>query len=272
MKIEISSGNIWYNFHHAKRICDNLGVQFTLYCKSFYEEYLDFIDCTKWTNSKENTRCYKLYEYEYSKFDSSLHISGKTLEKVIGLTDHSVFIPLAHLEEREGVTIDEAINLINYCERNKIQVDGFVLNYGCVDSKLPTFNELNDYLDKIKYIFGDQMKISIGGSYFLSWTNMPEAVSELRIGEFILNGKIPYVNKQIGKIGVKAKYRILSQNKDQILIEAGYSNLAFDTIFEGLKIKSINTEYTILEKLDKRMLFGEYVDARLSYKNMSMVL
>ncbi len=125
-------------------------------------------------------------------------------------------------DQREGVTMDEAIDAIRYAaglENGYFSLRGFAAHYGCLAGRLPR-NEDMEFLAGLAQaaegVIGRKLDhVSIGGSDILEWlgdAKLPPQITELRLGAALLNGNMPVAEPQPALLhGV---------HKDALLLEA----------------------------------------------------
>lgn len=269
MKIYYDNSTLQENYAKVKEVVEFTDKRLALVSKKFYQKYFEQFDCEKWTHSETGQRCYNLTFKNYSRFTDSQHIDRKTIKSA-----NRVWTPLITLEKREGITLGDAMVIQNECERQGIEFRGVTLNYGCGNDDLPDWMNLSMLCKLIHNSLG-KVEISVGGSLFLhsSFLNaIPEEVTEIRIGEAILCGSIPYSEERIGKNPFALEFDVIFDFGDRILIDAGRHNLTMDSHFIGFEIISINSEYAVLLRVGRQAHVGTKLLCTPSYNNLCLIL
>lgn len=134
------------------------------------------------------------------------------------------YIPIDTYDGREGLPVYEAKLLAEAIHEffgNKTLVTGMVTN-GCInDLHLKTKEEWNDLWSA----FGNHLTgLSVGGSYWLDKVkDLPEFVTDVRIGRFMLFGYIPYSNKEYGRNCMVIEGNVLGVNlrQQKVMVDIG---------------------------------------------------
>lgn len=189
----------------------------------------------------------------------------------MGISDF--FIPINACDDREGLSLYET---------NKLgkEILGFgavhgVITSGCMNERKPSIERLVEIWEKEKGVLAD---ISLGGSFWLGQdVSLPEFVSEIRIGEYMLFGTIPY-NAQIEKLGqngviLETKVIGVYPERGHILLDCGYSMADMEKckcLNPNLRYIDSSSEYTIMDANSKSSDFcnGDIVKFVPNYKSL----
>lgn len=275
MKLIIDTKAIEYNIRKAKTLCH---ADISLMFKDFYDYMFPYV------NTSLAKSCYGLNlkgSICYS-INKATPINKGAL--VISLLDakrcieecniKELYIPVNARDNREGLSIQDAINLSKKIKDIEDVPLTVMITSGCLNEKHPTREELDEIWSYTKKEF---KSISLGGSYWLGKdAPLPEYVSELRIGEYMLFGTIPYNNEFVkkGKLGIIVNTEVIGvyPERKQILLDCGYSMADMDKSVccdSRLKYIDSSSEYTIMHT-DTPNCFrlGDIVDFIPNYKSL----
>lgn len=284
VKVKTDKNALEENYYKALLLAGQLRVRLSLYAKEFYEELFTStlpVGNNDWTFSAINkSRSYYIGDSAGVKiadgFTAGLHITEKELEQIKDGSDYGVWVPLSLGESREGVDVFDALRIQRYCKARKLNFAGVVMNFGCDNDFIPSSHLLSHMVESIHTVLGE-VGISIGGGLFLGYEKLPEGISEIRVGEFILTGNSTYTGQKEesslkGEQVFTVEYPVLAEFKDRLLINAGTKTLTADSFFDGFTIQSVNTEYTVLKKNKPHSYNAGVVTCRPSYKTLTLLL
>ena len=129
-----------------------------------------------------------------------------------------------------------------------------MITSGCLNDRHPSISRLYDIWDSLKRCIES---ISLGGSFWLGQDDkLPNFISDVRIGEYMLFGTIPYCNdkNKRGFNGIELQTKIIGiyPDRDQLILDCGYSiadidKCKIDSYHFNLKYVDSSSEYTIME-------------------------
>lgn len=271
MKVVINTSAIERNIAKAQSL---VNVPISLMFKDFYEHVYSHI-----TNKDTNIFGLHLYNsicYSINKADNNnsgaLIVNEDDYRRCFQLGIKNFCIPINAKDDREGLCINEAVCLARHIDKS-CSVFGLITS-GCINDKSPTIYELGEIYDKIRdYI----PRISLGGSYYLSKGHLPYFISDVRIGEYMLFGTIPYDNckSRLGKNGITLETKVIETFTDrkQILIDCGYSSANIDKckFLHDYDLSYVNSssEYSIFQIGDNDDIFvGDTISFIPDYKSL----
>lgn len=274
MRVEIDTRAIRRNIEKAKTIANR---PISLMFKDFYEDIYSHIGdtgCKIFSKNLKGSVCYSLFN---SKVEHSGCFVTKDSDFMVSLCSCNInefYIPINANDNREGLCLKDAVELCEYIKcRNEYDVKLYgVITSGCLNENHPSIGELESiWCALYPYMEG----LSIGGSFWLAKHNLPDYVSDIRIGEYMLFGTIPYDSnkKLLGHSAIKIKARVIGvyPERNQIIVDCGYSlaDVKDCTVHhQGLKYIDSSSEYTIFELDGCEMNIGEEVEITPNYKSL----
>lgn len=252
MKVVIYTENIIENIKRAESF---VNVPISLMFKDFYEDI-----CKHVTNVAKN----KIFGLHLK--DSICYSVGKAVDGNIGavvtsfvdalrcskMRMHHFYIPINAEDNREGLSIYDASKLA--CEINTIpdcHIYGLITS-GCLNEKHPSEGRMYEIWDKLQ---NSIESISLGGSFWLGKDEkLPNFISDVRIGEYMLFGTIPYCNDENkrGLNGIEIHTKVIGvyPERNQLILDCGYSmadmGKCMADYYCGLSYVDSSSEYTIM--------------------------
>ena len=265
----VNISNIRKNIEKAISLSN---VPIALMFKEFYKDLWYHID----TNgircfglSLPKSICYSLGKA--SKINNgSFVVNKKNALDAISCGLQTFYIPINANDNREGLSIDMAVSLAKFIKEhcNKALIMGAITS-GCMNDKYPHKKALR-FIDAETNMVMDGL--SIGGSFWLG-KSVPEFVSELRIGEYMLFGTIPfYKGENVGWNGIEIETSVIATypERKQILIDAGYYHadmMECRLVNDKSEIVGCSSEYTILS-VQKEYRVGNKIRFIPNYKSL----
>ena len=259
MKAVIYIKNIIKNIEKAQSF---VNVPISLMFKDFYEDIYEHI-ADKIGNKifglhlKDST-CYSIGKATKDN-SGAIVTSFADVWKYLNINGNAsygirnFYIPINAYDNREGVSIYEASKLANEIKMlSDAHVYGMITS-GCLNDRHPSISQLYDIWDSLK---GCIESISLGGSFWLGQdTKIPEFISDVRIGEYMLFGTIPYCydeeKKGLNGIEIETKVIGIYPERNQLILDCGYSMADLYECrvsdFTDLKFIDSSSEYTIME-------------------------
>ena len=262
-------------------------------------------------NSKEIVKMFSL------SLNSELEVIkalGKAAQEQSIIHDILLMVDVGDL--REGIMPDNVLNIVKEILNIKssgIKIKGIGANWGCCCGLLPDRDNLMilpSLADDIESKFGIKLDtVSVGGSILLEWmkhNELPEKINQIRIGEAIMLGNIPTINKiepnlnqnifllkgevleikekpsfPKGEIGFNALGHKLFLEDKGVRKRAIVNIGAVDTnpaeiksIHKNAEIITFNTDYTIIDVSDCEIAFkpGDTMLFSLNYNSLTQCL
>jgi len=201
------------------------------------------------------------------------------------------------------------VRKIHEIKNKRFEFTGIAANLGCCAGILPTLENLSIMQEltlDIEAMIGSRLEtVSMGGSLMLEWAKnrtLPKRINQLRLGESVFLGHIPtYDHKHAGlyddvlifksdvleasekrihppanpgknALGVKAEFTHTGIRKRAVL-NFGVSDTypeGLTPVDEGLKIVSVNSNYTIIDFTDsgEDLKPGDFLEFKMNYQAM----
>lgn len=269
MKVLIDRLALERNIEKAKTL--SRGVPVSLLFKDFYEDIYSEISTDVrdiFSMNIEGSNCYAIGKAT-RKHKGAVITSLEQMRDELML--ERVYIPINAHDNREGLTIADAKILAQMVKsKGEYDVIGMITS-GCLNERAPKMEEICNIWDELK---GSVSSLSIGGSYWLGRDDLlPDFIREIRIGEYMLFGTIPYNNDRLklgqNAITIEAEVIGLYPERNHIIIDCGYSMAEPDKLEypNGLFYVDSSSEYTILYTTDNYEL-GDKVAIRPNYKSL----
>lgn len=220
---------------------------------------------------------------------------------------HRIVITVDMGDMREGVAPEELVAFIEEAREicgSHISIIGIMTNYACCSGLMPTLDNLEQFAklaentSKETGIVFDV--VSVGGSVVLSIlesSSLPETINQIRVGEALLLGNIPAINRQSQLLGSVVRFEaeiVDINNRDITLANSGNKNalgeiledqplgkskraiLNFGSIHTvpnklvpptGFKLVSVNSNCSVydISNTEERYEVGDRVEFELEY-------
>jgi hypothetical protein len=226
--------------------------------KDFYEEIhahiADRIENKIFALNIDESVCYSIGKYSKKNVGAiitSYYDAFKFLS-ICGSDGKILYIPINAFDDREGLSIFETAKLVRDIRTfADVKICGLITS-GCLNSHHPSYEKLCNIYGCLK---DNVDSISLGGSFWLGTdVNIPSFISDIRIGEYMLFGTIPYCSdsKKNGLNGIEIEARIIGvyPERSQLILDCGYThaNLMESRILNNNDLKFIDSssEYTIM--------------------------
>lgn len=274
MKVIIDTKCLLGNIAKAQDLANK---PIALMFKDFYEDIYSHIQ----TDIK-GLRYYALnlagsvcYSIEKAKAANAgtIVVSGSAAETCAKMGIKDFFIPINADDDREGLSLYETKKLGEEI-RSWGTVHGLITS-GCMNDRKPSMKRLLEIWRKEKDVLAD---ITLGGSFWLGQdVCLPDFVSEVRIGEYMLFGTIPYneQKEKLGHNGILLETRVVSvyPERSHILLDCGYSMADMEKCHcenTSLQYVDSSSEYTIMDagKSASDYCVGDKVFFTPNYKSL----
>lgn len=240
--------------------------------KSFYEDITAIIpeELTIYSKTIFGSVCYSLNEAT-ANHSAAVVIDIDDFMRCYQLGLRKFYIPINTGDNREGLELSDARFLCNAMINLPGVVCCAMVTSGCINERHLTLKELAALWSKLNDKFAG---ISIGGSFYLQ-KRIPKFVSDVRIGEFMLYGTIPYCDKVslFGRNALEVEMEVIGvfRERKQIIVKGGYERI--DTkdsklLSGGLVFVDSSSEYTIYSDPFDKYEIGDKVSVVPSYKSL----
>ena len=293
MVIKINKRAIAYNIHKAERI--SAGIPVSIMLKSFYE-YIADIECVRsrkiYSQGLVNSICYALHSAGSRHSGAVIADFDDFMECYRSCNIRVFFIPLNADDDREGLDVRRASRLALRIRSNVSDVRLYVMvTSGCLNAKHPGLRRLiKEWQSWASRLFDG---MSLGGSFYLSeldsyreecvetgeyssrFATLPYFISDIRIGEYVLFGTIPFCDDKrlFGRNAITVESEVVGvyPERRQIVVSGGYSEIDTDRctlLSGGLTFADVSSEYTIYNDPFLRYKRGDKVEVVPNYKSL----
>lgn len=272
MRVLINREALKSNIEKAKTL--SRGVPVSLLFKDFYEDIYDEIDdcgCDIFSMNKVFSNCYAIGQATCNH-RGAVVTSLSQIDHIPYGEIERVFIPINAFDNREGLSIESSKILAHVSKvvYPNIHVIGMITS-GCLNERAPKVDDLRKIWDQLEFTVES---ISLGGSYWLGREeNLPGFIRDIRIGEYMLFGTIPY-NSDKEKLGtnaisIEAEVIGVYPERNHILLDFGYAKAEPEKCEypDGLFYVDSSSEYTILYTT-KQYGIGDKMLIKPNYKSL----
>lgn len=272
MKLIVDREMMLANIKRAEQLCSS---PIALMFKDFYSDMYDscFADYNCFSND-----CEIPFDVT-ANIGNPLKTKGKVITSLAELEKHidsieRLYVPINHLDNREGVDIITAKKIFKrFDDKDNSYV---MLTSGCISEDAPTDEDIMRYSS----IFCDHYAtgISVGGSYYLQRDFHPSIVKEVRIGEYMLFGTIPYCNKRElfnypALVFITKVIEVYPERK-QILVDGGTASInAKDStlLSGGIQYSNASCDYTIYNDPFGKYKVGDIIEMIPDYNSLKLM-
>lgn len=251
MKVVYDIKAITNNILKAREL---LGRPVVLMFKDFYEELSRHLPqeliegC--WSLNLSESNCYSLGSAHFIH-DGAVVIDVKDalyLHEEYGIK--RFYIPIDCGDGREGLTLTKAFHFADELTEYPWAEVYALITSGCMNAKAPTAERL----ERIERAMAAASVegLSLGGSYWIGREPLPEYVKEVRIGEYMLFGTIPYCSDitKMGSNGVEIITEVIAvyPERKQLIVDCGYKYADLSKsklIGSGIEFVDSSSEYSI---------------------------
>ena len=277
MKVTIYTDNIVKNIKKAETLVD---VPVSLMFKDFYEDIWEHIhhrvDNSIFSLRYEDSVCYSIGKASYGQKGAVVATTLDAMNSVVDKCINHIYIPINAFDNREGLSLFESKQITKaVCKLNEnVCVYGMITS-GCLNANRPSINRLHEIWSKLN---GHIESISIGGSFWLGQDKtLPEFITDVRIGEYMLFGTIPYYEgeEKLGLNGIELQTEVIGvyPERNQILLDCGYSMADMAEcrcLDKNLVFSDSSSEYTIMSVCgdSSNYCIGDIVTFIPNYKSL----
>lgn len=271
MIVDIDIRSIKANIRQAESLVKpSIGLMF----KSFYEDiYYHIGDLSNNIYSKniQGSVCYGLCQAT-EKHSACVINDFVQYEDAKRLGIDKFYIPINARDNREGLSVNDAYQLCSMIRQRDVTSDLYgMITSGCLNENHPSEKELNIVWDTLGRFI---KSLSLGGSYWIAKKCIPSFVGEIRIGEFMLFGTIPYSSDERlqGRSAISIRSSVISVFRDrgELIIDCGYSLADVDKcqiLTQGLRYVDSSSEYSIF-RYDRDFRCGDEIIMTPNYKSL----
>lgn len=271
MKVLVDKRILLSNIEKAKALAGSSAISVML--KSFYEYIGPLLpeSIVKFSKDSEDTICYSIGNSKPFHNGAVVVDIEDALNSYYQNNIDTFYIPIDSGDSREGLTIKNAVALakrINAVNDTKCVA---MITSGCINENHLSYKKLCDLWKSIKNDFSG---ISLGGSFYLQ-KRIPSFVTEVRIGEYMLFGTIPYCEdvSRFGSNSIQVEMEVIAvyRERKQVIVRGGYEHLntkESKLLSGGLEYVDSSSEYTIYSDPFDMYQVGDKVRVVPSYKSL----
>lgn len=276
MILNVNIKNLEFNIKKAQRL---VNVPVSLMFKEFYEFILPEIDKgilgnhgEVFATNAEGSVCFSIGKYDWHH-KGALVINSQDALECLKRNISILYIPVNAEDNREGITVSLANNLASIIKETNVGVSvRAMITSGCLNEKHPTMSQLNEIWSQLNGFDG----ISLGGSFWLAFRTLPAWVTDVRIGEYMLFGTIPFNNDRTlqGKNGIEIEASVIGvfPERNQFIVDCGYALADMDKCRSlapfDFKYVDSSSEYTIFEADVTHIKVGDTLSFVPNYKSL----
>lgn len=271
MKVFVSKSALLNNIEKAKALAGSSAISVML--KSFYEYIGDLLpdNIVLFSKGRKDTICYSIGSSK-SYHKGAVVVNIEDAENSYYQNGIKIFyIPINSGDNREGLTAKNAVELARIINKAGDVNCIAMITSGCINENHLSYKKLCDLWKSIKSEFSG---ISIGGSFYLQ-KRIPSFVTEVRIGEYMLFGTIPYCEdvSRFGSNAIHVEMDVIAvyRERKQIIVRGGYEHLSTKEsklLSGGLEYVDSSSEYTIYSDHFDMYNVGDKVRVVPSYKSL----
>ena len=268
MRIIVDVKQVKKNWQFAKLLAGKKKLAFLE--KSFYAN-LKIPDILKLKMSwgRGNQQINYLIGDNQKQHSGGIAVSKKCIDNA-PYRKFNFWIPINLLDNREGLHYTEALSLARYAKLKGHIVKAFS-TIGCINGNVPS----NDFIGAVSQCLRSEFSYySIGGSHVLNRKNLPNTVDEIRIGDYVLFGNIPFTNQSKSEAAhaVKLGLNVIRyySDRNQYLLRGGnsiYNPETSEAEDKSIRIVQSSSEYTIIET-NKLLSEGDEVIIKTDYHSL----
>lgn len=254
MKVIIYTDNIVENIKKAETLVNRpISLMFKDFYEDIYFHIKDRVNNDLFSLHLDNSVCYSIGKAKRNQKGAIAVTEFDAMDCVIDRCISNVYIPINSYDYREGVCLFEAAQIakmVHFCDDNARAYA--MITSGCMNGERPTKEELYNIWDKLKIRIES---ISLGGSFWLGQNEaFPDFISDIRIGEYMMFGTIPYNNEKekLGKNGIELITKVIGvyPERNHVLLDCGYSMADMGEckcLDENLSFFHSSSEYTVMK-------------------------
>jgi predicted amino acid racemase len=198
---------------------------------------------------------------------------------------HGVYLAVRTPDDREGVdpnNLEKFVTLALAILSNGLTFEGLACNLGCTTLEplgVDFIAGLQALRAELKRRLGQEIALSLGGSFVLPDLPALEGSLSVRVGELLLSGSEPAGRKLLNcETGFRLEASVVevSDNPTRVLVDVGSAVLeggAFEICLSGATTISMSGEFMVIDAdFPKRPQVGETVEFALGYDSLKKAL
>ena len=278
MKVIIDTNNIVENIKKAETLVNRpISLMFKDFYEDVYYHIKDRVSNDLFSLHLNNSVCYSIGKANRHQKGAVAVTGLDAMDCVVNRCVSNVYIPINAYDYREGVSLYEATQIAKMVHSCNDNAHAFaMITSGCMNKERPSIQRLYEVWGKLKtYV----ESISLGGSFWLGQDEeLPDFISDVRIGEYMLFGTIPYNDEKekLGKYGIKLITKVIGvyPERNHILLDCGYSMADMGEckcLDENLEYSNCSSEYTVMKVINNTCpdyCIGDTVSFIPNYKSL----
>lgn len=257
MKLKIRSEAVIRNIRQAEAFVNRpVSLMFKDYYSYIYPHIKERVNCAVYGKDIAGSVCYSIGHADARHTGAVVSDIGEA-RRCLSLGIRHLYIPVNAYDDREGLCVEAARGLseASHAEDSHARLTAMVTS-GCLNSNHPSIDELAAINESLSPIVDG---ISLGGSFWIGYTSeYPDFVTDIRIGEYMLFGTVPYSgrNELLGENAVEIEASVVGVygERGEFIIDCGYSlaDIQKCAMLGGITAEYVNTssEYTIFRTHD----------------------
>lgn len=276
MKLLVDTRVITDNIEKAGTLTNVPAI--SLMFKDFYEDIHCHLDLknehTIFSRNLNKSVCYSIGKANNNNSAAVIVNVRQAFEYNVKFEIATFYLPINVNDNREGLSVNQAYNVAADIKSvlPGCKIIGMVTS-GCINSSYASMTELNSIWIAIKDVVES---ISLGGSFYLGkCVRFPNYINEIRIGEYMLFGTIPYCNKEslCGAVGLFVESEILGvyEDRKEIILDCGYSTFDAQNSqirYNDLSFVNCSSDYAIYKYKDGYYRVGDKITFVPDYKSL----
>lgn len=257
MKVIIYTDHIVENIKKAETLVNRpISLMFKDFYEDVYGHIRDRVNNGTFSLHFDDSICYSIGKAHMHQKGSVAVTEYDAMDCVLQRGVNNVYIPINAYDYREGVCLFQAAQIgkmVHSCRDNAHAYA--MITSGCMNGERPTMKELHGIWDKLNVWIES---ISLGGSFWLGQNEeLPDFISDVRIGEYMLFGTIPYNDEKekLGKNGIELITKVIAvyPERNHVLLDCGYSmaDIGECKCLDGnLSFYQSSSEYTVMKPVN----------------------
>ena len=278
MKVIIYTDNIVKNIKKAETLVNRpVSLMFKDFYEDIYYSIKDRVSNDLFSFHIDNSVCYSIGKANSCQKGAVAVTEFDAMDCVVNRCVSNVYIPIDAYDYREGVSLYEATQIAKMVHSCNDNAHTFaMITSGCMNKERPSMQRLYEIWNKLNT---HVESISLGGSFWLGQNEeLPDFISDIRIGEYMLFGTIPYngEKEKIGEKGIKLFTKVIGvyPERRHILLDCGYSMGDMSEckcLDKNLEYYNCSSEYTVMKVLNDTCpdyCIGDTVSFIPNYKSL----
>ena len=278
MKVIIYTYRIVENIKKAETLVNRpVSLMFKDFYEDIYEHIKDEVRNNIFSLHFDDSVCYSIGKAHRNQKGAVVVTEYDAMACIAKTGINNVYIPINAYDYREGVCLFQAAQIgkmVHSCSDNAHAYA--MITSGCMNGERPTMKELHGMWGKLN---GWIEAISIGGSFWLGQNeDLPDFISDVRIGEYMLFGTIPYNDEKekLGKNGIELITKVIGvyPERNHVLLDCGYSMADMGEckcLDKNLSFYHSSSEYTVMKTVNTTCpdyCIGDTVSFIPNYKSL----